>query len=90
MARQLVIAAFWADMDAPGQRKSQEVADALKPVGIFDSAGAVVTFNEETIDGPFRSFMRAIDLAEVIDAKSSSTPPNQPSSSPVLEEGERP
>ena len=69
MPRQLVIAAFWAPMDQPGERKSQEVADALKPCGIFDSAGAVVTFREETIDGPFRSFMRAIDLAEVIDAQ---------------------
>ncbi len=72
MARQLVIAAFWAPMDAPGERKSQEVADALKPCGIFDSAGAVVTFGEETIDEPFRAFMRAVDLAEVIDAKAES------------------
>jgi hypothetical protein len=59
-------------MDEPdaAEGKSQEVADALKPCGIFDSAGAVVTFREQTIDEPFRAFMRAIDLAEVIDASS--------------------
>ena len=71
MARQLVIAAFWAPVDQPGEQKSQEVADALRPCGVFDSAGAVVTFREETIDDQFRAFMRALDLAEVIDAKES-------------------
>lgn len=70
MPRQLVIAAFWAPLGVPG--KAQEVFDALRSCGIDESAGAVVSFREQTIDDSFRRFMRALDLAEVIDARPTS------------------